>query len=328
MTTLRVTRREFVASLGGAAAWPMTARAQAAVLPLVGVLSGTTVSPPFADFGKGLQEIGYVEDQNVSTIHRWADGRYDDLPILASDLVQRHVAVIVATGGVQSALAAKAATESIPIVFANGSDPVKFGLVDSLSHPGGNITGVSFFTSSLEGKRMGLLHELVPSASEITFLVNPTTPNADAQLKDVYEAASTLHLNIDVLRASSEEQLEQAFATLNEHKPGGLLVGSDPFFFSARRKIVEFVSHSSVPAIYEWREFVEVGGLASYGTNLGDAYRLAGLYAGKILKGERPAELPVVRSTTFEFVLNFKTAKALGIDVPVNLAARADEVIE
>jgi putative tryptophan/tyrosine transport system substrate-binding protein len=322
-------RRAFIAALGGAATWPLVARGQqSGALPLVGVLSGTTVSPPFAAFGKGLQEVGYVEDQNVSTVHRWAEGRYDHLPMLASDLVQQHVAVIVATGGVQSALAAKAATDSIPIVFANGSDPQRFGLVNSLSHPGGNITGVSFFTSSLEGKRLGLLHELVPSASKITFLVNPTTPNGETQLKDVQEAASTLHLNLNVLTASSEQDLERAFATLGELKPGGLLVGSDPFFFGSRRKIVEFAAHASVPAIYEWREFAEEGGLASYGTNLGDAYRLAGVYAGKILKGERPAELPVLRSTTFEFVLNFKTAKALGIDLPVNLAARADEVIE
>ena len=321
-------RREFLAGLGGAMSWPFIGRAQTPSVPVVGVLSGTSLSPPFAAFRKGLSEASYVEDQNVSVLYRWAEGQYERLPNLASELVQQRVAVMVATGGVQSALAAKAATRDIPIVFANGSDPVRFGLVDSLNRPGGNITGVSFFTSSLEGKRLGLLHELLPSASAITFLVNPTTPNAEAQLNDVQEAARTLHLNLNVLKASSEADLDRAFAAIRERMPGGLLVGSDPFFFSSRRKIVEFAARTSVPAIYEWREFADLGGLASYGTNLGDAYRLAGLYAGKVLKGERPTDLPVLRSTTFEFVLNFKTATALGIDVPVNLAARADEVIE
>ena len=321
-------RREFIAGTGSAAAWPIIGRAQPASIPLVGVLSGTSLSSPFAAFGKGLSEAGYVEGHNVSVVYRWAEGQYERLPNLASELLQQHVAVIVATGGVQSALAAKAATGDILIVFAHGSDPVRFGLVDGLNRPGGNITGVSFFTSSLEGKRLALLHELLPSASTIIFLLNPTTPNAEAQLKDVQEAAGTLHLSVDVLKASSAADLERAFGTIAEHRPGGLLVGSDPFFFSSRRKIVEFAASTAAPAIYEWREFAELGGLASYGTNLGDAYRLAGTYAGKILKGERPADLPVVRSTTFEFVLNFKTAKTLGIDAPVNLVARADEVIE
>src|SRR5262245_45716808 len=211
-------RREFVAGLGGAAAWHRWARAQPVAMPQVGVLAGTNVSPPFAAFRRALQEVGYVEDQNVSVVHRWAGGRYDLLPMLASDLVEHRVAVIVATGGVQTALAAKAATASIPIVFVNGSDPVKFGLVDSLNRPGGNITGVSFFTSSLEAKRLGLLHELVPSASKITFLVNPNTPNADAQLKDVEEAAGTLHLNLSVLSASNEEELERAFVSINKNR--------------------------------------------------------------------------------------------------------------
>jgi putative tryptophan/tyrosine transport system substrate-binding protein len=321
-------RRTFIAALGGAAAWPLVARAQPTPIPLLGVLSGTAMSPPFAAFPKGLAESGYVENQNVGLIYRWAEGRYDRLPTFATELVQQHVSVIVATGGVQSALAAKAATASIPIVFANGSDPVRFGLVDSLNRPGRNLTGISFFTSSLEGKRLGLLHELVPSASEITFLVNPTTPNADAQLEDVQEAARALGLHLDILRASNEGDVKRAFAALREQKPGGVLVGSDPFFFSSRREIVDFAAQALVPAIYEWREFAEEGGLASYGTNLGDAYRLAGMYAGKILKGERPTDLPVLRSTTFELLINLKTAKALSLEIPPTLLARADEVIE
>jgi putative ABC transport system substrate-binding protein len=321
-------RREVLALLGGAAAWSLDARSQNA-LPVMGWLaSGVQLSSPAIAFREGLKEIGYIDGQNVRLEIRPAEGHYDRLPSLAAELVRRQVAVLVATGGVQAALAAKTATQAIPIVFANGSDPVKFGLVASLNRPGSNITGVSFFTADLEAKRFGLLHELVPTAGTLAFLVNPTNPNAETQIKDMQDAAAALGLQIQVLRASSERELETAFELLGQGRVAALQVGSDPFFFVSRQNLVALAARHAVPAIYEWREFVQEGGLASYGTSLADAYRQAGRYAGRVLKGTRPADLPVVQPTKFELVINLQTAKALGLTVPPSLLAHADEVIE
>jgi putative ABC transport system substrate-binding protein len=247
---------------------------------------------------------------------------------LAADLVRRQVAVLAASGGVHTALAAKAATATIPIVFANGSDPVKFGLVASLNRPGGNATGVSFFTAQLEGKRLGLLRELVPQATTIAALVNPANANTDNQSKELKEAARTLGLQLHVLNAGSEREIETAFATLTQIRAGALAVASDPFLFARRQQLIVLAARHAVPAIYEWREFAEAGGLVSYGTSLTEAYHQAGSYAGRILKGEKPSDLPVVQTTKFEFVLNLTVAKVLGLDVPPGLSARADEVIE
>ncbi len=321
-------RRRFIAIIGSAAAWSLTARSQNA-MPVIGLLSsGAQFSSPLIAFLEGLNETGYIDGQNVLLEARFADGHYDRLPALAAELVRRRVAVLVATGGVQAALAAKAATHAIPIVFANGSDPVKFGLVASLNRPGGNITGVSFFTADLETKRFGLLHELMPAAGKIAFLVNPTNPNAEGQLKDIQDAARALGLQIHILKASSEPDFEVAFEILVQSHAAALQVGSDPFFFNSRQILVALAARHAVPAIYEWREFAQVGGLVSYGTSLTDASRQAGIYAGRVLKGAQPAELPVLQPTKFELVINLKTAKTLGLDIPPTLLARADEVIE
>jgi putative ABC transport system substrate-binding protein len=275
-----------------------------------------------------LTETGYVDGGNVRIDYRYAGGHYDRLPALAADLVQQQVAVLVPCGGVHTAIAAKAATSTIPIVFANGSDPVKFGLVASLNRPGGNITGVSFFTAQLEGKRLGLLHELVPKGLTIAALVNPTNANADNQTKDLEASARTLGVQLHVLTAHSEDEIEGAFANLVQLRANALVVASDPFFFARRQQLIALAARHAVPAIYEWRDFVDAGGLMSYGTSLPEAYRQAGIYAGRILKGEKPADLPVVQTVKFEFVINLTVAKVLGLDVPPGLSARADEVIE
>jgi putative ABC transport system substrate-binding protein len=321
-------RREFITLLGGAAAWPLTARAQQPTLPVIGFLHSGSASPAHAAFHGSLNETGYVDGRSVRIDYRYAGGDYDRLPALAADLVRRQVAVLAASGGVHTALAAKAATATIPIVFANGSDPVKFGLVASLNRPGGNVTGVSFFTAQLEGKRLGLLRELVPQATAIAALVNPANANADNQSKELKEAARTLGLQLHVLNAGSEREIETAFATLAQIRAGALAVASDPFLFARRQQLIVLAARHAVPAIYEWREFAEAGGLVSYGTSLTEAYRQAGSYAGRILKGEKPSDLPVVQTTKFEFVLNLTVAKVLGLDVPPGLSARADEVIE
>jgi putative ABC transport system substrate-binding protein len=324
-------RRKFMTLLGGAVAgWPLVARAQQPAMPVIGLLSsGAPLRSPFPlMFRRGLSETGYGEGRNVAIEFRWAEGQYDRLPALASDLVRRQVALLGAFGGVHTAIVAKAATTTIPIVFAIGSDPVKFGLVASLNRPSGNITGVSFFTAELEAKRLGLLHELVPQATTIAALINPSNANAENQSRDLKEAARMLGLQVHFVNASSERDFDPAFATIGQIRAGALLVASDPFFFSWREQVVRLTARHAIPAIYEWREFAEAGGLASYGTNLADAYRQAGIFAGRILKGEKPADLPVMRSTKFEFVINLKTAAALGLDIPPMPLALADEVID
>jgi putative ABC transport system substrate-binding protein len=314
--------------LVGVAAWPRVVRAQQPSMPVVGFLNSGSESPPHAAFREGLKEAGFVDGQNVAIEFRWAEGQYDRLPALAADLVRRKVAVIVAGGGAHTALAAKEATATIPIVFSFGSDPVKFGLVPSLNRPGGSMTGVSFFAAELEAKRLGLLHELVPQATIVAALVNPANANAVNQTSELNEAARKLGLRLHVLSATGEKDFEAALARVLSLKAGALHVASDPAFYARRQQLVALVARHAVPAIYEWREFAQAGGLASYGTSIAEAYRQAGIYAGRILKGEKPADLPVVQTTRFEFAINLKTAKALGLDVSPVLLARADEVID
>jgi putative tryptophan/tyrosine transport system substrate-binding protein len=326
----KMRRREFITLLGGAAAaWPLAARAQQPAMPLVGFLGTSSASSPATDgFRRGLGEAGFVEGRNLIIEYRFTEGRYDRLPALVADLVGRNVAVLFAAGGVQAALAAKPASATIPVVFANGSDPLRFGLVASLNRPEGNITGVSFFTATLEAKRLGLLSQLVPGAAAFGVLANPTNANAESQMQDVEQGRRVLGRPIAIINARDDREIEAAFATLAQRRIGALLVASDPFFFGRREQIVALAARYKLPAIYEWREFVQAGGLASYGTNLADALRLAGIYVGRILKGEKPADLPVVQSSKFEFVINLRTARALGIEVPLGLSAGADEIIE
>jgi putative tryptophan/tyrosine transport system substrate-binding protein len=325
-----VRRRAFITLLGGTAAtWPLAVRGQQQAIPLIGFLNGSSAwesAHLVAAFGQGLSEIGYVDGRNVVIDYRWAEGRYDRLPVLAADLVRRQVAVIASN--TPATIAAKAATTTIPIVFSSGGDPIKLGFVASLNRPGGNVTGVSFFSTTLEAKRLGILRELVPTAAMIAVVLNPNFPDAEAQSQEVQEAARTLGLQIQILRASTERDLDTTFGALVELRAGGLLVGADPFLYSRRDYIVALATRHAVPAIYEQREFAVAGGLMSYGTNITDAYRQVGIYTGRVLKGEKPADLPVMQSTRFEFVINLKTAKALALDVPPSLLARADEVIE
>jgi putative ABC transport system substrate-binding protein len=324
-------RRNFVSLLGSAVAWPLLARAQQPRMPVIGVLSARTAASGasmVAAFHQGLSESGYVDGQNLRIEYRWAEGDYDRLGALSDDLIRRRVSVIVALSGTPAALAAKAATTTIPIVFGNGGDPLTSGLVASLGRPTGNITGVTFYTVQLAGKRLELLRELVPTATVIGFLVNPNNPAEEPEAKDVEVAARALGVRLQVLNTTSERDIDAAFATLLERRAGALVVGSDPLFFRFSDKLIELAARHAMPAIYIVREFPEAGGLMSYGSRQNDAYHQAGIYVGKILQGAKPANLPVMQPTKFELVINMKTAKALGLTVPLHLQQIADEVIE
>ena len=323
-------RREFIAVFGGAAAWPFAARGQQPVMPVVGFLharSPDDVAYQVAAFRHGLGEAGYIEGESVSIQYRFALGDYGQLPEMAAELVRRPVAVLVA-GSDPAALAAKAATSNIPIVFAVGSDPIKLGLVASVSRPGGNATGMNILTSALEAKRLGLLHELMPQAAIIGVLMNPNNSTTEGQLRDLHEAARAIGLQIHALRSSTDAEIDAAFEAVAQQHIAVLVVAADPFLDTRRDKIVALAQHHSVPAMYQFREHAVAGGLLSYGINLPDVYRQLGIYTGQILKGTKPADLPVMQPTKFELVINLKTAKALDLTIPPQLLALADEVIE
>ena len=324
-------RRDFIIFLAGAmAAWPLAARAQHKAMQVIGFLGTGSLGPgsPFvASFHQGLSETGYIEGRNVAVEYRWAEGQLDRLPALAADLVGRNVDLIV-SGGLPSVLAAKNATSTIPIVFTSAEDPVAAGLVASLARPGGNLTGVSLLTVELMAKRLEMLSELVPQAGVIALLVNPNTSTTERMIHDEQEAARVKGVQLHVVKAGSESEIDAAFASLAQLQAGALLVSRDPFFNSRREQLVALAARHAVPAIYPWREFTAAGGLISYGPSLTAALRQVGIYAGKILKGAKPADLPVEQATKLELVVNLKTAKALGLTIPQSILARADEVIE
>jgi ABC-type uncharacterized transport system substrate-binding protein len=327
-----ITRRELLGVLGGAAsAWPLDTRAQQRMLPIIGFIStgsAASFAPLVAAFHRGLNENGYIDGQNVKIEYRWAEGRYDQLPGLAAELVQREVSVIAALTP-PAAQAAKAATSTIPVIFMTGTDPVKLGLVSNLNRPGGNVTGATFISTGLEPKRMELLHELVPEANTVAVLVNPNFPEAQSQLKDLSTAAHAIGLNSVSMQATGDESsISAAFADIVKQRLGAVLLAADPFFYALRDHLVALAARHAVPTAYFQRDFVIASGLMSYGTSVTDTCRQSGLYVGRVLKGDKPADLPVIRPTKFEFVINLKTAKALGLTVPATLQVAADEVIE
>jgi putative ABC transport system substrate-binding protein len=326
-------RREFIALVGGSAAsWPLAARAQQSAKPVVGFLnlqSLDAVTEPLRGFRQGLKETGHIEGENVAIEYRWADNQIDRLPALAAELIRRQVAVIAALGGAPSAAAAKAATTMVPIVFVVGDDPVRLGLVASLNRPGSNLTGINVFTTELVAKRLELLRKLLPGAARVAVLVNPANAaTTESTLRDAEAAGRTMGLQIQVLNASNSREIDAAFATLVRERPDALLVASGAPFTSRRIQVTQLTARHAVPAIYSWRQYAEVGGLMSYGVSLTDAYRQVGIYAGLILKGAKPADLPVVQASTFELIINAQTARMLGLEVPPTLLASADEVIE
>jgi ABC-type uncharacterized transport system substrate-binding protein len=321
-------RRDFITLLGGAVAWPLAARAQQAAMPVIGFLNGTSPgphAPMVAAFRQGLGEIGYVEGRNLAIEYRWAEGQYDRLPALAADLIRRQVSVLAATS-TPAALAVPITT--IPIVFTTGNDPVKLGLVSSLNRPGGNITGSTFFNNALGPKRLQILRELASNAEVIAMLVNPSNPNTESDTVQMQTAARSLGVQVVTVPASNERDFDAAFAHLAEQRVAALIVNSDPFFYSQRGLLTALAARHALPAIYEVREFTAAGGLMSYGTSLADAYRQAGVYVGRILRGESAGDLPIQQPVKFEFVINMKTAKALGLTVPNSMQLLADEVIE
>ena len=325
-------RREFITFIGGAAAWPLAARAQQAGMPVIAFIDATTAVASArwtAAFRKGLNETGYTEGRNVAVEYHWLEGRYDRLPALLAELVGRRVAVIATPGSTPAALAAKAATTTIPIVFGVGEDPVKLGLVANLARPGGNATGVNFFVSEVVRKRLGLLRDLIPRAVRIAVMINPgNAATAEATLREVQKAADALGLQIHVVNASTSDEINAAFAAISHERVEALFLGPDAFFNSRRVQLVTLSALDRIPTAYSTRDYVEVGGLMSYGTNITDSFSQAGVYVGKILNGAKPADLPVTQSTKFEFVINLQTAKALGLEVPSGLLLAADEVIE
>jgi len=325
-------RREFISLLGGATAWPLAARAQQPAMPLIGLIDvGSPGSSPHftAAFRQGLSETGYSEGRNVAIEYHWIEGRYDRLPGLAAELIGRRAAVIAAPASIPAALALKAATATVPIIFGVGEDPVKLGLVASLARPGGNATGINFFVSEAVSKRLGLLRDLVPGAVRIAVMVNPgNVATAETTLRELEKAAGAFGLETRVFNASNSSEIEAAFATMSRERADALFVAPDAFFQSRRVQFATLAAGNKIPATYSTREYVQAGGLMSYGTDIADSFRQAGIYAGKILNGAKPAELPVIQPTKFEFVINLQTARALGLEVPSGLLLAADEVIE